>query len=98
MMKSRRLPESIGIMLNNVLLIVGGGLAHVLTVSRHHPSYLVAIKDFLSVRAKLNFCYRGDTGVDRGAVSRQLSLFASDIALPLRLGRRPQIPRSRRHR
>jgi len=37
-------------MLNNVLSIVGGGLAHVLTVSRHHPSYLVAIKDFLSVR------------------------------------------------
>ena len=50
MMKSRRLPGSIGIMLNNVLSIVGGGLAHVLTVSRHHPSYLVAIKDFLSVR------------------------------------------------
>ncbi len=50
MMKSRRLPGSIGIMLNNVLSIVGGGLAHVLTVSCHHPSHLVAIKDFLSVR------------------------------------------------
>ena len=50
MMKSRRLPGSIGIMLNNVLSIVGGALAQCFNCQSSSSLNLVAIKDFLSVR------------------------------------------------